>query len=73
MQAQLRDTTCGAVGDNRIGMIWQAEDGRFLPVPQVNRTPIALLKSVDRMRDTLLARGLHLATADGGFDPEAEV
>jgi predicted AAA+ superfamily ATPase len=54
-------------------MIWQAEDGRFLPVPQVNRTPIALLKSVDRMRDTLLARGLHLATADGGFDPEAEV
>lgn len=34
--------------------IWQAEENRFLPVQQVNRTPIALLKSVDRMRDTLL-------------------
>lgn len=44
--------------------VWQAEDNRFLAVPHVNRTPIALLKSVDRMRDTLLvntdnfARGL---------------
>ncbi len=44
--------------------VWQAEDNRFLPVPHVNRTPIALLKSVDRMRDALLvntenfARGL---------------
>ncbi len=35
--------------------IWQAEENRFLAVPHVNRTPIALLKSVDRMRDTLLA------------------
>src|SRR6516162_9822802 len=35
--------------------IWHAEENRFLPVALVNRTPIALLKSVDRMRDTLLA------------------
>jgi uncharacterized protein len=35
--------------------VWQAEDARFVPVPEVNRTPIALLKSVDRMRDMLLA------------------
>jgi predicted AAA+ superfamily ATPase len=35
--------------------IWQAEENNFLPVPQVNRTPIALLKSVERMRDILLA------------------
>lgn len=34
---------------------WQSEENRFLPVAQVNRMPIALLKSVDRMRDTLLA------------------
>ncbi|KAI96306.1 ATPase AAA [Rhodomicrobium udaipurense JA643] len=44
--------------------VWQAEGGRFLAVPHVNRTPIALLKSVDRVRDKLLdntenfARGL---------------
>jgi hypothetical protein len=44
--------------------IWQAEENGFLPVRRVNRTPIALLKSVDRMRDALLvntenfARGL---------------
>ncbi|MGA7325506.1 MAG: ATP-binding protein [Rhodomicrobium sp.] len=44
--------------------IWQAEEGRFLAVAHVNRMPLALLKSVDRMRDTLLkntenfARGL---------------
>ncbi len=35
--------------------IWQADEDNFLPVPEVNRTPIALLKAVDRMRDTLLA------------------
>ncbi len=41
--------------DAASAFVWQAEDGRFMPVPEVNRTPIALLKSVDRMRDTLLA------------------
>ncbi|MGO9172266.1 MAG: ATP-binding protein [Rhodomicrobium sp.] len=35
--------------------VWLAEENRFLSVPHVNRMPIALLKSVDRMRDTLLA------------------
>src|SRR3974390_2477504 len=35
--------------------VWAAEDNRFIAVAQVNRMPIALLKSVDRMRDTLLA------------------
>jgi uncharacterized protein len=35
--------------------IWAPEENRFIPVPHVNRMPIALLKSVDRMRDTLLA------------------
>jgi predicted AAA+ superfamily ATPase len=44
--------------------VWQADRQSFLPVPRVNRVPIALLKSVDRMRDTLIgnteqfARGL---------------
>src|SRR6478736_8596047 len=44
--------------------VWQAENDDFLPVAEVNRVPLALLKSVDRMRDTLLvntqrfARGL---------------
>ncbi len=41
--------------------VWQAEEGRFMPVPQVNRTPIELLKSVDRMRDTLLANTENFA------------
>ncbi len=44
--------------------IWQPEDMSFQAVQHVNRMPIALLKSVDRMRETLLgntenfARGL---------------
>ncbi len=41
--------------------IWQPEENRFLPVRRVNRTPIALLKSVDRMRDTLLANTENFA------------
>ena len=41
--------------------IWQAEENRFVPVPRVNRMPIALLKSVDRMRDTLLANTQNFA------------
>jgi predicted AAA+ superfamily ATPase len=41
--------------------IWQAEENRFLPVPKVNRTPLQLLKSVDRMRDTLLANTENFA------------
>ncbi len=41
--------------------IWLAEEGRFLPVVHVNRMPIALLKSVDRMRDTLLVNTENFA------------
>ncbi len=41
--------------------IWQAEENRFLPVEHVNRMPIELLKSVDRMRDTLLANTENFA------------
>jgi uncharacterized protein len=40
---------------------WQAEENRFAPVPHVNRMPLTLLKSVDRMRDTLLANTENFA------------
>jgi predicted AAA+ superfamily ATPase len=35
--------------------VWQAETQAFLPVADVNRVPLPLLKGIDRMRDTLLA------------------
>jgi len=35
--------------------VWQSQPEAFLPVAQVNRVPIALLKSVAAMRDTLVA------------------
>jgi predicted AAA+ superfamily ATPase len=35
------------------GFIWLAESCRFQPVPAINRVPLQLLKSVDRMRDIL--------------------
>jgi predicted AAA+ superfamily ATPase len=41
--------------------IWAAEENRFIAVLHVNRMPIALLKSVDRMRDTLLANTENFA------------
>lgn len=41
--------------------IWQPEEGRFLSVPHVNRMPIALLKSIDRMRDILLTNTQNFA------------
>ena len=34
--------------------VWHADDTRLEPVPSVNRVPIALLKGIDRVRDTLL-------------------
>ncbi len=34
--------------------IWQAEPPALVPVPAVNRVDLALLKGIDRMRDTLL-------------------
>jgi predicted AAA+ superfamily ATPase len=41
--------------------IWQADEDRFAPVAHVNRMPIALLKSIDRMRDILLANTENFA------------
>ena len=41
--------------------IWQTDENRFAPVAHVNRMPIALLKSVDRMRDILLANTENFA------------
>jgi hypothetical protein len=35
--------------------VFQAETGAFVPVPDVNRVPLALLKGIDRNRDVLLA------------------
>jgi predicted AAA+ superfamily ATPase len=35
--------------------VWHAESDSFLPVAKVNRVPLALLKGIDAMRDTLLA------------------
>jgi uncharacterized protein len=35
--------------------VWQAETQGFLPVADVNRLPLPLLKGIDRMRDMLLA------------------
>jgi predicted AAA+ superfamily ATPase len=35
--------------------VWQAETQAFLPVADVNRVLLPLLKGIDRMRDTLLA------------------
>src|SRR5262245_8418739 len=34
--------------------IWQAEGHKLTPVPRVNRMELALLKGIDRMRDTLI-------------------
>lgn len=34
--------------------VWQADGGRLIPVPQVNRVDIGLLKGVERQRDILL-------------------
>jgi predicted AAA+ superfamily ATPase len=35
--------------------VWQAETENFLPVKDVNRVPLSLLKSIDGARETLLA------------------
>ena len=50
--------------DKAEAFIWQAEPEAFLPVGNVNRVPLSLLKGIDRMRDVLydntvrFARGL---------------
>jgi len=47
--------------DTAEAFIWQAHPEAFLPVRQVNRVPIALLKSITSMRDTLLANTQRFA------------
>ncbi len=42
--------------------VWQAETDAFLPVAEVNRVPLALLKGIERMRDTLLANTTRFAS-----------
>src|SRR6476620_5869337 len=50
--------------DKAEAFIWQAEPEAFVPVGNVNRVPLSLLKGIDRMRDVLydntvrFARGL---------------
>jgi predicted AAA+ superfamily ATPase len=41
--------------------VWQAEPETFLPVADVNRVPLTLLKGIEAMRDTLLANTLRFA------------
>jgi predicted AAA+ superfamily ATPase len=41
--------------------VWQAETEGFLPIEDVNRLPLALLKGIGRMRDTLLANTKRFA------------
>jgi uncharacterized protein len=41
--------------------VWQPEGEAFLPVADVNRVPLSLLKGIDRMRDTLMTNTEHFA------------
>ncbi len=41
--------------------VWQAESEGFLPVQDVNRVKLSLLKGIERMRDTLLANTVRFA------------
>jgi uncharacterized protein len=41
--------------------VWQAEQQRLNPVPVVNRVELALLRGIDRQRDTLLANTRRFA------------
>jgi hypothetical protein len=47
--------------DAASAFVWQPEAQHFLPVAQVNCVPLALLKAVDRMRDTLLQNTRNFA------------
>jgi len=42
--------------------VWQAEPLSFVPVREVNRIPLSLLKGIDRMRDTLLVNTRQFAS-----------
>jgi hypothetical protein len=41
--------------------VWQGEAEGFMPVKEVNRVPLALLKGIDRMRDTLRENTIRFA------------
>ncbi|SOC13097.1 hypothetical protein SAMN05877809_106196 [Rhodobacter sp. JA431] len=41
--------------------LWHSDPDRLVPVPQVSRVDIALLRGIDRARDTLLANTLQFA------------
>jgi predicted AAA+ superfamily ATPase len=41
--------------------VWRAEDHRLIPVPQVSRVELALLRGVERVRDILLANTRQFA------------
>ncbi len=43
------------------GFVWQAKPEAFLPVKEVNRLPLSLLRGIDQARDTLLANTLRFA------------
>jgi predicted AAA+ superfamily ATPase len=47
--------------DQAEGFVWQADPQTFLPVAEVNRVPLTLLKGIEQMRDTLLANTLRFA------------
>ena len=47
--------------DRAAAFIWQAEPEAFLPVANVNRAPLSLLKGIDRMRDVLLDNTVRFA------------
>ena len=48
--------------DRAEGFIWQADAESFLPVAEVNRVPVSLLKGIDQMRETLLANTMRFAS-----------
>ena len=52
--------------DRAEGFIWQAVPEAFLPVIDVNRVPLSLLKGIDRMRHVLLDNTSRFAR---GFPP----
>jgi uncharacterized protein len=47
--------------DRATAFVWQAEPEAFLPVLDVNRVPLDLLKGIDPMRDALLANTWRFA------------
>ncbi len=54
----IRDADVFASAD---AFVWQPS-GKLLPVPRVSRVEIALLKGIDRMRDTLIENTQRFAT-----------